>query len=283
MFRWDPWTLEPGFPHCRVLRAGTVITAVLGGGFVGVVLLLVLRIPDLPPPAMAVGVVLALGIGMLMARRLLRGTWIEAATGRQVRVASLSWHGDLAEAQELREMIASGDLTRAMMPLWPAREAPGKGPSSSGPRRGSRRPEPAQDIAPGPTPLLYPAEQYESRRATGRLRRGEMRARAVIYAPQLFPDAPGGWEDGEGLLTVHVARHEPGTGREALLLPPLALPADVARRLLDSAGGYRGSSSGAGDSGPAGWSGGTTTHGGGDDSDGGDGGGNGDGGGDGGD
>ncbi|MCT1384697.1 hypothetical protein M4D54_03465 [Brachybacterium sp. p3-SID1565] len=74
MFGWDPWALEPGFPHRRVLRAGTVITAVLGGGFVGVVLLLVLRIPDLPAPAMAVGVVLALGVGMLMARRLLRGT-----------------------------------------------------------------------------------------------------------------------------------------------------------------------------------------------------------------
>lgn len=105
-----------------------------------------------------------------------------------------------------------------------------------------------------------------------------MRARAVNYAPQLFPDAPGGWEDGEGLLTVHVARHEPGTGRKALL-PPLALPADVARRLLASAGGYGGSSSGAGDAGTAGWSGGTTTHGGVDDPDGGGGdGGDGDGG-----
>ena len=28
MFGWDPWALEPGFPHRRVLRAGTVITAV---------------------------------------------------------------------------------------------------------------------------------------------------------------------------------------------------------------------------------------------------------------
>ena len=87
MFGWDPWALEPGFPHRRVLRAGTVITAVLGGGFVGVVLLLVLRIPDLPAPAMAVGVVLALGSGC-------------------------SWPGGSCAA-------------------------PGKGPSSSGPRRGS--------------------------------------------------------------------------------------------------------------------------------------------------